>query len=108
MTNCSNCKYVRKACNSNYVACGYISAIKHGLEPVPPIVERGFYGDYYPKQVEADEWFDTQVKFRDEHEVYNGWAYLAVKPESEIKGLMSSDCIIVSKENYGNFYKGEK
>ena len=107
MANCSNCKYVRKACNPKYVACGYISAVKRGLEPVPLIVERGFYGDYYTKQVDFDEWFNTQVKFEDEHEVYNGWACLAVKPESENKGLISNDCIIVSKENCCNFYKGD-
>lgn len=105
MDNCSNCKYVRKAGNSNYVACGYISAIKHGLEPVPLISKQNFYGDLVTKEVDFDEWFNTQVKFKDEHEVYNGWAYLAVKPESEIKGLMSSECVIISKENCCNFYK---
>lgn len=107
MTNCSNCKHARKACNPKYIACGYLSMMKRGINAVPPIVERGFYGDYYTKQVDFDEWFNTQVKFEDENEVYSGWACLAVKPESENKGLISNYCIILSKENCCNLYEKE-
>ena len=80
---CINCKHVRKACNKKYIACGYISAVKRGLITVPPVIVQNFYGDPHVKEVDFDTWFGSKVEFDNEHEVYEGWACLTVKPDKK-------------------------
>lgn len=104
---CINCKHVRKACNEKYIACGYISAVKRGLITVPPVIVQDFYGDLHVKEVDFDTWFGSKVEFDNEHEVYEGWACLTVKPDKKNKGLISNYCVITSRENCCNLWESE-
>ena len=107
---CKDCKYVRKACKEGYVACGYLSAIKHGIIPLPIL------SDFKPlhliekdKPLTFTELMEDYTNFRNEHEVYEGWASLRVRPDSiDSGGIISNYCIIVTPDNVCNHFKNYK
>lgn len=99
---CKNCKHAKMAGNKEYIACGLLSCIKHGLEPIPEVSDK--HGNRI-RPYDFNDFFLNFVKFKDENEVYEGWAYLACKPESEPKGWLKNFCVITPKNNSCNFWE---
>lgn len=105
---CMDCKYVRKAMSKDVtkVACGYISGVKHGIFPLPYKVDED---DFLPIKCRYDSFenFFNDIVFYNDNEIFEGWANLRAKPNSEIKGLITNYCVIVNKDNYCNYFERE-
>ena len=104
--NCSDCKHVRKACNKDMVACGFLSSVKHGYTEVPLVqIDTPYGGTRTVFDMDFNTFFDNYVYFKKEHEVYSGWADLRSKPNSDSSGIISNDCIIVSPDNKCDYWR---
>lgn len=102
---CIDCKYVRKAMCKDItkVACGYISGVKHGMLPLP------YKADDLSIKCRYDSFEDffNDIVFDNDNEIFEGWANLRAKPNSETKGLITNSCVIVDKDNYCNYFERE-
>lgn len=102
---CMNCKYVRRACNSTVVACGLLSGMRHGIIEIPDIKVETDWGDRVKLDLDFETFFQEHVSFKNESEVYNGWASLRCMPDSAVADVSTRDCIVVSRDNFCNYYE---
>lgn len=98
--SCKNCEHVRKAYRVGYVACGYLSALKHGIEAIPkPIDDCSEYTNTF------QEYFHCRTWFNNEKEIYEGWACLSSRPGQIKSNVLTTNCIILKENNCCNHYK---
>lgn len=96
---CINCDHARKAGKEGMVACNVLSRWKHGYAPSIKMVERCPHcGEILNEQISFDEYF-SKLDFKNNDEVYEGWAYLGCRPHSEKSGMMSNFSIILTPNN---------
>lgn len=105
---CINCEHARLAGNHTVIACSVLSRWKHGYPPAIKAVEKCPHcGEILKEHTSFEDYFEN-LEFRKNNEVYEGWAYLAVRPEGKKEGLMSNFCVLLSKDNSCENYEERK